>query len=591
MNWSMDNYRINPVRRELLNNALVTIADNTMVMVVRTARSANVKNSLDFSAAILDEDGQLVAQGLAVPVHLGAMMPAIKGCLDYFGSDIVDGDMLVCNDPYSGCSHLNDVYMFKPVFAEGERVAWVGIILHHTDLGGRVAGGNAADSNEIFEEGLRIPPTKIVEAGKLVTAVLRIIEFNTRVPERVMADIRAEMAAIQHAATELGSLISTWDINDFRIHLADLISYAERLTRSELYRLPDGVTEFTDWNDDDGIGGPPVKIHVRLTKRGDSIIVDFSGTDYRVGGAVHSHYAFTASCAYAAIRAVLDLGIPSNAGFYRPIEVIAPVGTFVNAPFPAAFGSRGQSGYRIRTAVLGALVKLLPDRLTACTGGSEFAIAVSAFDDEGRRALHLEFHNNTGHGGGPHYDGQDAGPNCIGNLANMPVEFIEAENPLRVEQYAFVADTEGPGKYRGALGIVREYRILSREAMVQVRQDRFLHAPWGVFGGEAGACARAWLNPGQANEETLPSKFTRRLQHNDVLRAEMAASGGYGDALERNPAAVAEDVLAQKMSTERALAKYGVIIDPVTRFANLTATEEQRKTMRARKAPATDHRE
>jgi N-methylhydantoinase B len=578
MNIEKAAVRINPVKRELLNNALVTIADNAMVMIVRTARSANVKNSLDFSAAILDGNGQLVAQGLAVPVHLGAMMPAIKGCLDYFGNDIADGDMLVCNDPYSGCSHLNDVYMFKPVFAGRRCVAWIGIILHHTDLGGRVAGGNAADSNEIFEEGLRIPPTKIVEAGKVVTAVLRIIEFNTRVPERVLADIHAEMAAIELAAKELTNLIRPWDVSEFCAYLDDLIDYSERLTRAQIRTLPDGVTEFTDWNDDDGIGGEPVKIHVRLTKQDDSITVDFSGTDYRVGGAVHSYYAFTASCAYAAIRTVLDLGIPSNAGFYRPINIIAPVGTFVNAPFPAAFGSRGQSGYRIRTAVLGALVMLLPDRLTACTGGSEFAISVSTHDADGRRSLHLEFHNNTGHGGGPDRDGQDAGPNCIGNLANMPVEFIEAENPLRIEQYAFLPDTEGPGKFRGALGIVREYRILSNEAIVQVRQDRFLHAPWGVFGGEDGACARAHLNPNTDRAEVLPSKFIRRLQRDDVFRAEMAASGGYGNPFERDPAAVARDVIERKITKGRALEKYGVVIDAATGTADLNATAERRRT-------------
>jgi N-methylhydantoinase B len=572
---------INPVKRELLNNALVTIADNVMVMIVRTARSSNVKNSLDFSAAILDGDGQLVAQGLAVPVHLGSMMPALKGCLDYFGNDISDGDMLVCNDPYSGCSHLNDVYMYKPVFAEGRRVAWVGIILHHSDLGGRVAGGNATDSNEIFEEGLRIPPVKIIEAGKVNQTILRVIEFNTRVPDRVMADIRAEMSAIEHAAKELEQLASGWKVENFCAYLTDLIDYSERLTRAQIRLLPDGETEFTEWNDDDGIGGPPVKIHVKLIKKGDSLKVDFSGTDRRIGGAVHSYYVFTASCAYAAIRTVLDLSIPSNAGFYRPIEVIAPVGTFVNAPFPAAFGSRGQSGYRIRTAVLGALVMLLPNRLTACTGGSEFAIAISTHDETGRRSLHLEFHNNTGHGGGPDCDGQDAGPNCIGNLANMPVEFIEAENPLRVERYAFMPDTEGPGQYRGALGIVREYRILSEEAMVQVRQDRFLHAPWGVFGGEEGACARAYLNPGTDKEEVLPSKFIRTLRRNDVICAEMAASGGYGHAFERDPAAVAEDIREQKLSITRARERYGVVFDASANAVDVVATARERERLRA----------
>lgn len=576
MSQARDPLAINPVKRELLNNALVTIADNVMVMIVRTARSSNVKNSLDFSAAVLAGDGQLVAQGLAVPVHLGAMMPAINGVLAGLGDEVEDGDVLISNDPYSGCSHLNDVFMFKPVFAAGRRVAWVAIILHHTDLGGRVAGGNAADSNEIFEEGLRIPPCKVVAAGKLNTTVMRFIEFNTRVPQRVVADIRAELAAVELAARELADLVAKWDVPEFCAYLDDLIAYSERLTRDQLRLLPDGTTEFTEWNDDDGVGGPPVKIHVRLTKYEDRITIDFSGTDYRAGGAVHSNYAFTASCAYAAVRTVLDLGIPSNAGFYRPIEVVAPVGTFVNAAYPAALGSRGQSGYRIRTAVLGALVKLLPDRLTACTGGSEFAIAVSAYDDEGRRSLHLEFHNNTGHGGGPDRDGQDAGPNCIGNLANAPVEFIEAENPLRIERYALMPDTEGPGKYRGALGIVRDYRILSKEAMVQVRQDRFLHAPWGIFGGEDGACARAFLNPGTPAAEELPSKFIRQLKRGDLFRAEMAASGGYGDAGQRNPATVAEDVREGKITAARALAHYGVVVDETTGDVDDAATARAR---------------
>ena len=570
---------INPVRRELLMNALVTIAENMLVMIVRTARSANVKNSLDFSAAILDAQGRLVAQGLAVPVHLGAMMPALKGCLDNIGEEVVEGDLLACNDPFSGCSHLNDIFMFKPVFVAGRRIAWIGIILHHTDLGGRVAGGNAADSNEIFEEGLRIPPCKLVEAGRLNTTLLRVIEYNSRVPARVLADLRAEMASVGQAARELTHLVAAWDVDEFCAYLDDLIDYAERLARAQIAALPDGTTEFTDWNDDDGIGGNPVRIHVRLTKTGDELTVDFSGTDRRLGGAVHSNYAFTASCAYAAVRTMLDLDIPSNAGLYRPIKVIAPVGTFVNAPFPAAFGSRGQSGYRIRTAVLGALAFLMPDRLTACTGGSEFAIAVSGHDYTGRRFLHLEFHNNTGHGGGPDRDGQDAGPNCIGNLANMPVELIEAENPLRVEEYAFLPDTGGPGRYRGALGIVRQYRLLADDAVVQVRSDRFLHAPWGILGGQPGSCARSRLNPDSPQAEALPSKFVRRLARNAVIRAEMPGSGGYGDPLDRDPAAVAEDVAQEKMTVKHALEQYGVAIDERGRL-DAAATERARRNRR-----------
>lgn len=562
---------IDPVKRELLKNALVTITDNMLVMIVRTARSANVRNSMDFSAAILDADGALVAQGLAVPVHLGAMQPALKGSMDYFGADVAPGDILASNDPYSGCSHLNDIFMFRPVFADGRLLAWIGLILHHTDLGGRVAGGNATDSNEIFEEGLRIPPSKIVEAGRLNATLMRVIEFNTRVPQRMLADLRAQIAAIDQAEKELHKLIAAWDVALMQAYMRDLIDYAERLTRAQIAALPDGQVEFTEWNDDDGIGGDPVRIHVKLTKAGDSLHVDFSDTDKRLGGAVHSNYAFTASCAYAAIRTVLDIDIPSNAGFYRPITVVAPEGTFVNPPFPAAFGSRGQSGYRIRSVVLGALAMLMPDRLTACPGGSEFAIAVSGYDANKQRYLHLEFHNVTGHGGGPDRDGQDAGPNCIANLANVPVELVEAENPLRIERYAFLSDTGGPGKYRGALGIVRDYRILAEDAVVQVRSDRFVHQPWGIFGGENGSVARNILNPGTPGEQPLPSKFVRRFAPGDLVCAEMAASGGYGDPYERDPAAVARDVVQEKITPRHAAERYGVVVTDAGLDATATA--------------------
>jgi N-methylhydantoinase B len=571
---------IDPVRRELLKNALVSISDNVLVNIVRTARSANVKNSMDFSAAIMDAGGRLAAQGLAVPVHLGAMMPAMRGCLEGIGEEIGEGDVLASNDPYSGCTHLNDIFMFKPVYAAARRVAWIGIILHHTDLGGRVAGGNATDSNEIFEEGLRIPPVKLVEGGRVSSSLMRVIEFNSRVPERMVADVRAQLAALDQAEREILRLLARWDPDEFCAYLDDLIDYAERLTRAQIAALPDGEVEFTDWNDDDGIGGPPVKLHVRLTKRADTITVDFSGTDYRLGGAVHSNYPFTASCSYAAIRSVLDLDIPSNAGFYRPITVIAPEGTFVNAPYPAALGSRGQSGFRIRSVVMGALAMLLPDRMPACAGGSEFAISVSGQDASKRRFLHLEFHNNTGHGGGPGQDGQDAGPYCIGNLANMPVELIEAENPLRIESYAFIPDTGGAGRYRGALGIVREYRLLADEAVVQIRSDRFFHPAWGVRGGKPGAPARAVLNPGTPQEAPLPSKFIRTLRRGEVIRALMAASGGYGDPLERDPAAVARDVLGQKMTVDHALCEYGVVMLPDGRDADIAATQQVRRQRR-----------
>jgi len=574
--------KIDPVRRELLKNALVTISDNMLVMVVRTARSTNVKNTMDFSACICDAAGQLVAQGMAVPVHLGAMMPALKGCLDYFGDDIAEGDIIGSNDPYSGCSHLNDIFTFKPVFKDGERIAFVGLILHHSDLGGRVAGGNAADSNEIFEEGLRIPPSKFREAGRDNRTLMRLIQWNTRIPDRTIADLRAQMAALDQAEGELLRLMASWQAEAFRAYMADLMDYTERLARAGIAALPDGEVEFTEWNDDDGVHQEPVRIHLKLTKRGEHITCDFSGTPPQSGGAVHSIYVFTMSCAYAAVRTVLDAGIPNNAGLYRSIDVIAPEGSFVSAKFPAAVGSRGQAGFRVRSIVLGALGKLTQGRIPACPGGSEFAIAASGHDAAGKRFLHLEFHNTTGNGGGPDADGQDAGPYCIGNLANVPVELIEAENPIRVEEYAFLPDSGGAARYRGALGIVRQYRFLAPETVVQVRSDRFKSRPWGLFDGGAGMAASATLNPFTAEAEALPSKFIRRFKQGDVFRAEMAGSGGYGDPLRRDPEAVQEDIRLGKVTERHARDAYGVVLRAGTTEVDLAETRRQRDAMRNR---------
>ena len=571
----------NPIKRELIKNALVTVADNIMLAVVRTARSTVVKNNMDFSASICDAEGRMVAQGLAVPAHLGATMPALKGCLDHFGEDIAEGDILASNDPYAGGSHLNDIFMFKPVFVNGRRVAFLGLILHHTDMGGRVPGGNAADSNEIYQEGLRIPPTKIVEKGRLNTTLWRIIEHNVRVPERNAGDLKAQMAALSLGEKELLRLLADHDIDEFCIYMSDLLDYSERLTRAGITALPDGEYAFSDWNDDDGIGSGPVKVHVTLTVKGDTLTADFTGTSPQTGGALHTNYWFTASCTYAALRTVFDPHMPNNAGFYRPIKIIAPEGSWVNPLFPAALGARGQGGHRVRQVVMGALAKMLPHRIPACVGGSEFAIVIAGYHRSGKPFLHLDFHNNTGLGGGPDRDGQDAGPYCLGNMANTPVELIEAESPILMEEYGFLADTGGPGKYRGGLGIVRSYRILADRATVQLRSDREKFSPWGLFGGGPGAPARSYLNYGTDKQEQLPSKFIRTMKKNDVFRGEMAASGGYGDPLDRDAAAVADDVKQEKMTANHALREYGVIVSSETYEVDVGATARERAARRA----------
>ena len=268
--------------------------------------------------------------------------------------------------------------------------------------------------------------------------------------------------------------------------------------------------------------------------------------------------------------------MPNNAGFYRPITVIAPEGSWVNPVFPAALGARGQGGHRVRQVVLGALAQMLPDKMPACVGGSEFAIVIAGHHRGGRRFLHLDFHNNTGHGGGPDRDGQDAGPYCLGNMANTPVELIEAESPLLVEEYGFLADTGGPGKFRGGLGIVRSYRLLAERATVQLRSDREVHSPWGLFGGKPGAPARSYMIAKGASSVRVPSKFIAKMNKDDTFRGEMAGSGGWGDPFERDPNAVLDDVLQEKLSIEHAYEAYGVVIDPVSLGIDVAGTARAR---------------
>ena len=571
--------KADPIKRELIKNALVTIADNMIALVVRTSRTIVVKNNLDFSASIMNAKGEMVAQGLSLPGHLGATEPALRGCLEHFGADIRPGDILCNNDPYSGASHLNDVFMFRPVFVGEELIGFLSIIIHHTDMGGRVPGGNAPDSTEIYQEGLRIPPLKIMEANKPNETLLRIIRTNVRVSDMVVGDMLSQMSSLVTAETELHRVIDDYGVETVKFYMSDLIDYAERLTRQGLAALPDGTGEFTDWIDEDGAGGPPVRIQVRLTVKGDSAEIDFTGTSPQTSGAINPNRYFAVGLSLAVLRTVLDPSIPANAGFNRCVTVITPEGCFVNPRFPAPVGARGLAGFRVRHAVSGALAMLLPHRVGACVGGSEFALVLAGYPAGRKPFLTLEFHNVTGIGGGPDRDGQDGGPYGLANIANVPVEVIEAEGPVRVECYAFLPDTGGAGRYRGALGLVREYRLLEDEALIQLRSDRQRNPPYGLFGGQQGSAGRIIMDPGTPNERVAPAKFIGKMRRDEVLRAEMPGAGGYGDPLERDPHAVAEDVRQEKISPAKARELYGVVLHASGHALDIEATRVLRAAL------------
>lgn len=567
---------INPIKRDVIRNALATVADNMIVTVVQTARSSIVKNKLDFSTAICTPDGQLAGQGLALPAHLGAIMPPLKAVIEDFEGDIKPGDVFINNDPYRGGSHLIDIFMFQPVF-EGDRlIAFASIIIHHTDIGGRVAGGQASDNKEIYQEGLRIPPLKIIEEGRRNETLFRILENNVRVPHRVMGDVQAQLASLRLAEAEMQKLITEHGGETLKAYMYDLIDHTEKLTRAAIADLPDGEAEFEDFIDDDGVSEDPIRIRCRLTIKGDEVTADFDGTSAQTKSSINPNVEFTQSCVYAAIRTVLDPLHPNNYGFHKPINIVTQPGTFVHPVFPAAFAARGLASHRVRQVVMGAMAKLMPERMPACYGGSECMVGFYGRDDDGDMFLCNEGQNTTSLGGGPDRDGQDGAAFPLSNVANTPIELIESENPILVEEYGFLPDTGGPGRFRGGLGVAKQWRLLAEEAVAQLRSDRYYTPPWGLWGGKSGAAGRIIVNPGRNDEFQPPSKGLVDLKRGDVIRTEMPGAGGFEEPFRRDPHAVAEDVRQEKMTIEHARDEYGVVVDPVDFEVDVDATRALR---------------
>ena len=363
---------LDPVTREVIGNYLASAADTMAFTVVRTARSAVVKDGMDFSTAIFNANGDQVAQGLTLPFHMGAMQPALKGVLSKFGEeDIGPGDIFANNDPYEGASHLPDIFLFKPAFAGATLVGWTCVVAHQTDIGGRVAGENACDNTEIYQEGLRIPPIRLYDRGIRNTAVWHILEKNVRVPEKVLGDVLAQVAALHQGEKDLLTLVKNYGLGELNTYMADIIDHTERLTRAEIEDLPDGSWEFTDYIDEDGISPDPIAIKVKVTIERDEMLVDFTGTSKQAKGSINPNFAFTKSGVYAVFKCLTNPNITANTGFFRPIKVVAPKGCFVNPQHPAAVAARGLGGFRICHAVFGALAKALPDRVPAAWGGGD----------------------------------------------------------------------------------------------------------------------------------------------------------------------------------------------------------------------------
>jgi N-methylhydantoinase B len=550
---------LDAVTAELIRNSLQAIVDEMAVTLVRTAYSANLKSAMDLSSALCDRQGRLIAQGLTLPLHLGSIPDAMHALLRRFEGNFKNGDAFVLNDPYDGGTHLPDFFVFQPVFEGQQHIAFAVTVAHHTDVGGRVAGGNGWDSTEIYQEGLRIPPVRLCSDGRMNDDFLHLLSANVRIPMKVLGDLRAQLAACHIGERGLLDLVGRYGVSTLESAFADMLEYTERIARATIEGLPDGRYEFTDYLDDDGIDAGPIPIHVAVELRGSDLCVDFEGTSAQVKGAINCVLSFTRSAVYACIRCLLPPTLPNNEGYFRAVRIVAPPGTLVNPLPPAPVAARGLTGYRIANAVMGALAQVAPGQVPACESGGDTGISLGGYTAERRPFVFLEF-LVCSWGGRPFADGIDGVASMVVNFSNYPVEVIEREYPLRIEEYGFLPDTGGPGKFRGGLALVRRYRFLEQSGTFQIRADRSRFSAYGLAGGSPGSSSRNVLNPGP-NEQRLPPKTTLEVRYGDELRHELAGAGGWGDPLDRDAQAVLDDVLDGKISPAHARDAYGVALD------------------------------
>ena len=555
---TVDSEGVDPVTLEVVRNACAAVCEEMNATLVRTSYSPNVKERKDCSCALFDAAGSLVAQAENLPVHLGAMPFSVEAALEAFPPEGLDpGDAILLNDPYEGGAHLPDLTLVTPVFRDGAVVAFTANRAHHADVGGATAGSVGADSTEIYQEGLRIPPVKLREGGAPNAAVYDLIERNVRTPEERRGDLRAQVAANETGAERFGELVDRYGAGTLAAALAEVQDYSERRMRAELDGIPDGEYRFEDALDDDGRGDEDIPVVARVAVDGDSVLVDFDGTAGQTEGPINAVVAVTASATYYAVRAVTDPDIPPNAGCYRPIDIDAPSGTVVNPDPPAAVvGGNLETSQRVTDVVLGAFARAVPERAVAGCQGTMNNVTFGGADGSGEP---FAFYETQAGGFGAHAagDGMDAVHVHMSNTLNTPAEVLETAYPLRVRRYALRPDTGGAGEYRGGLGLRRDIEVRT-DAVCSLLADRQRHAPYGLEGGESGAKGETYVvrQGGAPAEERVAGKSTHALDAGDVVSLRTPGAGGYGDPAERDAAAIERDLRLGKLTEAEAREAY-----------------------------------
>ena len=570
--------KMDPIRFEVMRSAFEAAADEMGAALRKAAYSTNIKTRSDFSCALFDSKLRIIAQSFSQPVHLASMSRMIPNTVRQYGIEkLRPGDALVMNHPYRGGVHLNDVAIMAPFFSGGKIQGYAATIAHHVDIGGYAPGGYCI-STELYQEGIIIPPAKLVSEGEIVDDVFRLILANIRSPRQSTGDFRAQIAASLLGQKRMAEILTRFGAESVEIFVDELIEYTERWARAEISKLPDGIYETEALLDDDGVSDRPIRLVLKVQIKEGRVSFDLTGTDAQRSSPMNATLTQTYSPLAYVVKCLIDSDIPTNEGFYRLIDVKAPPGTVVNAIPPVGVVGGWEVVMRLCCLGFKALADAMPDKVMASTKSINCHMACGGTDP--RTGEYYTFIETMagGWGGLPTKDGMDAVQSHVQNTENSAIEETENNLPFLITRYELIPDSEGAGRYRGGLGLRRDWMFPGHEATLTVFSDNRKFAPWGLFGGGSGSPSRYILNPdGEAKE--LPSKITLQLQPGSVISYRTPGGGGYGTPLARDPERVLEDVAQGKVTPDRARDIYGVVLDATGKAVDLEATRVRRRRL------------
>ena len=584
--------RLDPFTAEIMRSYLISTVQEMVETTARAAYSTCFSEGLDFTCALFDAKAQMIAQVAGNPVHSGALFDPIEVLLDTYDS-FEEGDIIVSNDPYNGGSHQADVVVARPMFLDGVMLGFAVNRGHWVDIGGMCPGGWSGTVRHVIQEALIIPPVKLYKAGVLNREIKDFILKNVRLPKQCWGDLQAQIASNIVAERRIHELIRKYGLEMVLEGMEETLAYSRRRIIRALEQLPDGAGEGTEYQEDDGHGGGPYKIHVTMKKEGRKISLDFAGSDPQVRGPVNCTFTEAKAACYTALLNVVDPSIPLNSGYIEAIEIQAPKGCIVSPEYPApVFATTADPCNKVYEAFMKAMAMWLPERVTAgsfCTKNN----CTASGDDPEKGGEFIWYHFGPGGcAARATKDGTDAECHAMSNSKTESMEVWEARFPVHFERFELITDSGGPGKHRGGVGVSRQIKVLQPTFLTGCA-DRHQIPPWGIFGGKEGLPNRfSLIRDGQEWDfPTLfgtlsPSKFSNLpLKVGDIFDISAGGGGGYGDPLERDPKLVEWDVLNGYVSPESAREAHGVWIDPRTGQADPVKTAELREQLRAQAEP------